>query len=91
MGMLLHNVSFYFQRQMSQYCCCCFSVWHSAIDDFSQVLNFEPCNAEVRLLRSRAYMQMKMWNEALEDVSVAIHMDPLNSQAFYYRGCILRK
>ncbi|XP_059155839.1 uncharacterized protein LOC131940934 [Physella acuta] len=65
--------------------------WNHAIHDFTALLRVDPLNSTARLFRGRAYAKMNNWVPAVEDLSAAIHLDPFNWQAFYQRGCILRR
>jgi regulator of sirC expression with transglutaminase-like and TPR domain len=65
--------------------------WPSAINDFTELLRVDPLNATGRLYRGLAYSKMSQWTNSVEDLSAAIHLHPDNWQAFYHRGCILRK
>ena len=63
----------------------------NAINDFTDLLRVDPLNSSARVLRGRAYASLGQWAPAVEDLSAAIHLDPNNWEAFYHRGCILRK
>jgi tetratricopeptide (TPR) repeat protein len=52
--------------------------WSSAIDDYSLVLQYEPYQTQVRLLRARAYSCARVWDEAREDYEYILTYDPEN-------------
>ncbi len=78
-------------RPILMYGFMCFRNWQLCVNDFTDLLKQEPMNAAARIYRGRAFSKMKMWNEAVEDLSAGIHLNPTSGEAFYYRGCILRK
>ena len=68
-----------------------FRQWQLAIQDFSNVLRFNPLNTEALLYRGSAYVKLHQWQDALIDFSSVIHLDPQNYVAYFKRGCLLRK
>ncbi|KAJ8353542.1 hypothetical protein SKAU_G00211090 [Synaphobranchus kaupii] len=67
------------------------SSWALALKYLSQLLEQEPHHAQARTYRGMVYVKLGKLQEAVGDFTLALHLDPNNWQAFYHRGCLLRK
>ncbi|XP_064192367.1 uncharacterized protein ttc6 isoform X1 [Anguilla rostrata] len=65
--------------------------WERALENLSLLLEQAPHHATARTYRGIAFVKLGKLQEAVEDFAVALHLDPNNWQAFYHRGCLLRK
>ncbi|XP_007891557.2 uncharacterized protein LOC103178545 [Callorhinchus milii] len=67
------------------------SNWNVAIQDYTSIIQYDPTFAKARNLRGQAYAKQGLYQKAILDLSAAIHLDPNDWEAFYHRGCLLRK
>jgi tetratricopeptide (TPR) repeat protein len=63
--------------------------WQGAIDDFSNLLELKPQDAQAYYYRGCAYGYKGDWDRALADFSRTLELDPNNWRALYVQADVL--
>lgn len=65
--------------------------WGTALKDFTAILEQDNEDSLAYTYRAKVHAKMNDFERALRDLAAAVHFDPNNAEAFYQRGCLLRK
>ncbi|XP_015759885.1 PREDICTED: uncharacterized protein LOC107339154 [Acropora digitifera] len=65
--------------------------WGTALKDFTAILEQDNEDSLAYTYRAKVHAKMNDFERALRDLAAAVHFNPNNAEAFYQRGCLLRK